>query len=321
MQDPRHIEQYLQETLQQPVRLEQWGRRVDLPAYLRQYDYRRTVIEGTPLLFVIAETDLAPSTAAKHIRALLEYWHDPIVFAFARTTPRARQRLISERIPFVVPGSQVYLPMLATNLTERYKQQAPHRERLRPSAQVLLLHLLLESTKEERTPGEEAKALGYTAAAIGQAVDQLVETGLAKAWKDGRRRPFRLDDKKPDVWARAQPLLATPVQNKRLLFAAPEGIGDMYVAGLSALARYSMISEPRQRVFALPQALAKRIANNEGDLMPDEASAIVETWTYAPARLSRGPQVDKLSLYLSLRDDPDERVQGALEEMMEGFEW
>ena len=31
--------------------------------------------------------------------------------------------------------------------------------------------------------------------------------------------------------------------------------------------------------------------------------------------------VDRLSLYLSLRDDPDERVQGALEDMLEGVKW
>lgn len=321
MQDPIHIERYLQETLQQPVRLEPWARRVELPAYLRQYDYRRAVIEDTPLLFVVAEDDLLPSTAAKHLHALLEYWHDPIAFALARTTPRARQRYVNERIPFVVPGSQVYLPMLATNLTERYKRQAPQKERLRPSAQVLLLHLLLQATNEEHTPGNVAKSLGYTAAAIGQAVDQLVGTGLATARKDGRRRPFRLDGKKRDVWAEAQPFLATPVQNERLLFADPEEVDDMYMAGLSALARYSMISEPRRRVFALPQQLANRVATSHFDAMPDEASSVVEVWTYAPSTLSRGPLVDRLSLYLSLRDDPDERVQGALEEMMEEFEW
>ena len=318
---PEHMEHYLEETLRQPIRLEQWDRRADLPAYLRQYDYRQAEVEGTPLLFLLAEADLGPGTATKHMHALREYWHDPIALALTRTTPRVRQRLIDEGIPFVVPGSQVYLPMLAINLTERYRRQAPQRERLRPSAQLLLLHLLLEPTTDERTPGMEAKALGYTAAAIGQAVDQLAETGLVKAWRNGRRRPFRLDGKKEDVWTKAQPLLSTPVQGERLLLAAPKHIGDMYVAGLTALAHYSMISEPKQPVYALPQTHTRRLDGNERDVMPDEASAMVEVWAYAPASLSRGPHVDRLSLYLSLRDDADERVQGALEEMMGEYEW
>jgi hypothetical protein len=49
---------------------------------------------------------------------------------------------------------------------------------------------------------------------------------------------------------------------------------------------------------------------------------IIHEWIYAPAVISDdGKQVDDLSLYLSLRDSPDERVQGALTEMMEAMPW
>ena len=53
----------------------------------------------------------------------------------------------------------------------------------------------------------------------------------------------------------------------------------------------------------------------------EDANARIETWTYAPALLADGKGVDPLSLFLSLRDDPDERVQAALAAMMEGFTW
>jgi hypothetical protein len=49
---------------------------------------------------------------------------------------------------------------------------------------------------------------------------------------------------------------------------------------------------------------------------------LVEQWRYAPALLSANREsVDPLSLYLSLRESPDERVQGALNEMQEALQW
>ena len=49
---------------------------------------------------------------------------------------------------------------------------------------------------------------------------------------------------------------------------------------------------------------------------------VMERWHYAPGLLSSdGQAVDQLSLYLSLQHDPDERVQGALKELLETMVW
>ena len=67
----------------------------------------------------------------------------------------------------------------------------------------------------------------------------------------------------------------------------------------------------------------------------DKAISTVELWNYNPkfvnstdtdtqagnGELKRSQLVDKLSLYLSMKDDPDERVQGELKKMMESVLW
>lgn len=53
----------------------------------------------------------------------------------------------------------------------------------------------------------------------------------------------------------------------------------------------------------------------------DDAEAALECWTYDPARLAKGGPVDRLSLYLSLQDSHDERVQKELKAMLEGMKW
>ena len=48
----------------------------------------------------------------------------------------------------------------------------------------------------------------------------------------------------------------------------------------------------------------------------------VQVWKYDPVKFSPVPdRVDPLSLYLSLKDDPDPRVQGELRAVMEEMKW
>ena len=55
---------------------------------------------------------------------------------------------------------------------------------------------------------------------------------------------------------------------------------------------------------------------------PEEDTIQIERWKYAPGLLSPDSQVvDRLSLYLSLQDDHDERTQAALAELLEQMQW
>jgi len=49
---------------------------------------------------------------------------------------------------------------------------------------------------------------------------------------------------------------------------------------------------------------------------------VIQRWRYSPAILADDRRtVDRLSLYLSLRDSADERIQSALSRMLEGVKW
>jgi hypothetical protein len=95
-------------------------------------------------------------------------------------------------------------------------------------------------------------------------------------------------------------------------------------AGLTALANYSMLAAPPAPVVATTTTTWKQLQqqfNWEPAVVGDPDALEVELWSYEPKLLATENVVDRLSLYLSLKDDADERVQGALEEMMEGMQW
>ena len=68
----------------------------------------------------------------------------------------------------------------------------------------------------------------------------------------------------------------------------------------------------------------KKLANQaDVILLPyaDNDTCQVELWSYDPCLLAQNDTADRLSLYLSLKADSDERVVAALEEMMKEMVW
>ena len=50
-------------------------------------------------------------------------------------------------------------------------------------------------------------------------------------------------------------------------------------------------------------------------------ASVLEVWSYSPKLFGKQGVVDRFSLFLSMREDNDERVQSALKDMMEQIEW
>jgi hypothetical protein len=53
----------------------------------------------------------------------------------------------------------------------------------------------------------------------------------------------------------------------------------------------------------------------------DTSRTTIEVWNYDPNIFARYGTVDRFSLYLSLKDKKDERIEAALSEMIDNIEW
>ena len=116
-------------------------------------------------------------------------------------------------------------------------------------------------------------------------------------------------------------MLRSPVAER---VPTPGDLLDGPAAGLTALASYTSIAEPGTPVIAVSaptwRAIRHKLAH-EPSGGREEATIEVEAWIYAPAAVRDGPSVDPLSLFLSLRDTTDERVEAALAELIAGMKW
>lgn len=266
-----------------------------------------------------------PGEYATHVGLLRKALGADVALALPMLPGYSRNRLIKHGVPFLVPGHQMFLPFLAVDLREREARPPREpRETLSAAAQATLLLQLLQHSVEQRPLKEVATALGYTAMTMTNVANELEAAGLCEVVQQARTRQFVFAVEGRELWDRAMPHLRSPARTRQWIRLSGTQRLSMMAAGTTALERYSAIVGDRIPTYAIWQTEYRRRLSSKRLVVcevVDDAEAALECWTYDPARLAKGDSVDRLSLYLSLRDSHDERVQKELKTMLEGTKW
>lgn len=303
-----------------------WARLDELPYFLRDaFDYWEMELLGRPVLLVVEHG--ADHTSVGGIRQRLQQLArldaPPAIYVTGALASHERKRLIDQKIPFIVPGNQLYLPDLGIDLREHFRQRSnPPAARLSPSAQALLLAALLRPEWEpDWHPSEVAIALGYSTMTLSRAIRELAASGVASARKAGKSHYLNMHFPARETWERFSPILRSPIQ--KTIWLEREAMAELpcRLAGLSALAQQSMLIEPKQAVYAVHRSHWNGYPAPVDHSAPSTGELECQLWNYTPALLPDMETVDPLSLILSLRDNADDRVQGALDELMGQLPW
>ena len=97
---------------------------------------------------------------------------------------------------------------------------------------------------------------------------------------------------------------------------------NLYKTNINALAHYSDINDDVIEYYAVKPGYTKFIEGaNLKNFEQNEGNICIEEWKYDPGLLAKDGIVDPLSLYLSLKDIQDERIEIALEQIIEKYIW
>lgn len=319
---------YIHELFGEHLALEPMNVRGLLPFFLTdKYAFLRGAVFGTPCIFMtVAAGDMeTPAVTAKHWSQVRTAFDGQVVVLLTDALSfHNRQRLIARRVPFLVPGNQLFIPDLAMDLREHFRAEPKEiAARLTPAAQVTVLAVILGRPLDGATPSRLGQQFGYSPMSMGRVFDELQGLELAEIREVGRERLVTFHERGKGLWDRARPLLQSPVRKSRIVDRPPEPF-QAPIAGESALAHYTSLARPRQETRATParewKTLNRRL-NLERRDSRDEGGLRIETWSYDPVLLSREPVVDQLSLYLSLEDRRDERLDQAAEALLEDMSW
>jgi DNA-binding MarR family transcriptional regulator len=323
------VQRYLQDALGINPKVRPWAGGTKLPYFLQDaFEIRELKLLDRPILLAIDRQANKPALAnvrgqLDKLRALTGH---PVVYVTGALASYERKRLIKQKVPFIVPGNQLYLPDLGIDLREYFRQRPQVLDTaLSPATQAMLITALLRKPwQADWQPAEIVTELGYTPMTLSRAVKELTAAGIATRHNEGRARWLRMERSAADTWEHAKPLLRNPV--KRRVWAHPiPRLKPPHVrlGGLSALARYSMLAEPHWPIYALSPAQWKAATQAGMEMLPEYLPGAYEwqLWHYNPALIPDSETVDPLSLTLSLQDETDERVQLALVELKEHFPW
>lgn len=293
-----------------------------LPLFINEgYQFTPVVLNDREVVFVQPKQVELPNPAQlqKQILKIEKEMECPAVLVLRTATHYLKEQLIKNKIAFVIPGQQLFMPFMFVSLSERQQTRTIKVESFSPATQFIVISQLYSHKLENMSFKEIADVCGYSPMTISRSAQELEAVNVCKI-VGSKSKQLKFEDELIHIWSAAKEYMTSPVKKKEWLFDFEEK--HVKISGLHALSQYSNIYSGGIMTHAIYADLFAEL-RNVGEIsvtLDNERDMELEIWSYDPIRLAVGKSVvDPFSLYLSMKDDQDERTQMELEIMLE--EW
>lgn len=260
---------------------------------------------------------------SKEMALYEENFHAPVAFLFNELTKNNRNAYIKHHIPFILVPTQIYLPFLGMLFSK--KLSASERKESLPlsaNAQKILFYLIYNK-KEQYSKQHLATTLDIDPVYVTRGTKELVSRALITEVKNGRNIVVERKYDSKELFDMCSTALINPID--KVIFVKKTNLVSCLPKSFDyALSEISMLNPPSVESYACYKKDKKvelfEIVD-EPEWEDSDKICRVELWKYNPSQLSKNALVDELSLYCSLKDTKDSRVEGELEKMLEDFKW
>ncbi|MCD7805855.1 MAG: MarR family transcriptional regulator [Lachnospiraceae bacterium] len=297
------------------VQSEDWNKQNRLPLYIAgSYDFATVTLNGCRCIVLIPREELVTLPALKkEIKKIQEIDRVPVVLKLPTISDYRRNKMIENNIPFIT-DRQVFLPFMGTFLAKESGEEKELKKFMFSTQQLILLYLY--QNKKKLYVSEATRLLPFTAMTMSRAVKQLEATGLFHVTKDGVNKVIESYYARPELYERLKEHLSSPVRRIGYLKKS-EVTNEMVIAGESVLAEETMLNPGRTATYAVyVKVFNKELLMNE--LVDPDEQVRIELWEYEPKQFSVDNMADRISVALSFLENEDERIESAVEELLEG---
>ncbi len=264
------------------------------------------------LLCCTEELSFTPLQLKKQKELVEEKLGKIVVFAFDNMASYNIQRLTAQRVNFIIPPRIMFIPDRFIDFKLLKATYTPS-ETMPVMAQCIVLYHLQIQSLNGKTAQEIAEHFAVSYPNINRAIRWLAEQKIITL--EGSKTKQIFFPKEQDLWKKIKSHIFNPIE--RVLFT-DETLPEAHIAGVNALATYTMLNSEEQQTFAITKEQAKHLKITTDKKFGTNR---IEVWKYDPAYLSTDKIVDKTSLFLTLQNNEDERVQIALETLLESLIW
>ncbi len=285
-----------------------------LPLYIiGNYDITQADINGFTCILMAPIQGLPTSaTLLKHMKIVEELSSLPVALELGKITSFRRNSLIENDIPFIA-DRQIYLPFMGAFLSAQ-AEKCPVNDKMSVAAQVALIKWFMDPVEEFRI-SVLMKGLGYTPMTASRVARQFEAMRLFDIHKDGATSVLTAKNNAEQTFNKAQKYMFSPVSASGYMdvFTKP----DLVVAGMDAVSERTMLNMGNIRTFA---TFGINRSELRQELVDEKLQVYVELWKYDPRLLLwKDGMADPVSVSLSLSDTDDERVEGAVKDMLSDF--
>lgn len=262
------------------------------------------------------EDDLPPNVLAKQRDVLQKKTGMIPIFIFDRMASYNFPRYTKKNLNIVVGNRQVFLPSLFLIAEKESPVKRVKEEKIPVAFQLMVLYHLQKEKLDGLTMRELAERLNISYATVNRAIRWMVAHEFVQL-SGGKEKIIQFAYQGKELWENAVSYFVNPIEFIAYTSELAK-IDKALISEQNALAEYTLLNGGPQRI-AISKDVYKDIKgqvnwNQFGDYG-------VEVWKYDPRLLSENGTVDRLSLYLLLKDYEDERVQIELENMMNEIVW
>ena len=314
---------YLEKVLDIDLETMKWPNADSLKLYLRKrYEYFEIKIAGQNVLLLCHTNEqyVTPGEIRADCAEIKKIYSGITVYVTESIKPYNRDRMIKQRIQFLIPGNQLYVPELGCDLREYYlSRRESTRNAIAPASQCIVMHYLNKTDADNAKfeINELSRALGYSKMTISRSISELVNSNIVKTRRNGKAITMQFLLQKSELWKNKRHMLQNPV--KKIVWVKRNNHKFQNRSGLSALSALTNYGEPEFETYAVKMK-EWRSYKSLHDLIEiennDNESHKIELWSYAPDLFSQDGCVDKYSLYLSLINDNDERAAIELDKLL-----
>ncbi len=298
----------------------------NIPMYLSdKYLFIGLSILGNDCILVKPKIkqELIIGTIEKDLNQIKRFTHRFPVFVFCGLRLSQRKTLIKNKIPFVVPETQIFIPYPPISLTEVVPRERVENEKFKKSTQVVFAYLFLNNI-ETINAHRIAEKLGYSVPTANRALNELVDKGVLLQSSNGTRKKYTMLSKR-ELWEHGKQYLFNPVEKSFLVLNNTVKVNDkrFFKSGDTALCEYSDIFDENANYEKHYACFTKHFSELYQHAYPEiiefsmSSFVAIESMVYNPALLSTNDRVDVVSLYAQYLDKSDERVEIAFERIIE----
>ena len=297
------------------INYKKWNKEKQLPLFiLNDFLVQKAIINDIECLSLTPKGDLPTLPSfKKQISIIKEIENVPIFLQLDAISSFRRQNLLENKIPFILKDKIVYLPFMATYLTNaQYGDK--NVEKISLATQLLFTWILYQNTNKYYV-SDAVKSLGFSNMTLTRSYRQLCATQLFEEHKDSRKIFLTTNLSKVDLFNKMRPYLQSPFYTQGYILKK-EITKDMIPAGEFAFSQYTYINPPNLKTYAIEKKHIKNIKLQRECYSYDEQVEL-QIWRYNPLLFSQNQKnIDVISLILSLLGNADERLEKQIENIL-----